>query len=405
MEVKKKVPAIRFSSFDGEWILSEFSKNIKSIQTGTNTLGSYIYSGMPLIKMGNLQRGYFSLERTEFLPKDQIVDSCYVLNYGDFLVNTRNTLELVGKGATWLKDSGEFVFNNNIARFIFSGVDTIFFNYQYNTQNLISQVQARAMGTTSVAAIYPRSLNSITYYLPSLPEQARIGNFLKTQDEKIALQEQKHEKLVQLKKAMLVKLFPKLGAKVPEIRFKGFAGDWEETKLGDVVTLNPKASLPDVFEYVDLESVVGTELVSHRTEYRITAPSRAQRVARVGDIFYQTVRPYQKNNTIFQYKRTDFVFSTGYAQLRSKINNLYLFVILQTDLFVNEVMSNCTGTSYPAINSSDLANIVLKVPTELEEQQKIGEFFEKLDKLMAESTVLIDKYKNIKQALLSKMFV
>jgi len=65
-------------------------------------------------------------------------------------------------------------------------------------------------------------------------------------------------------------MFPKQGADVPEIRFKGFEEAWEEKKLGDIAQFNPKSELPDVFEYVDLESVIGTEMVSHREETKKT---------------------------------------------------------------------------------------------------------------------------------------
>ena len=82
----------------------------------------------------------------------------------------------------------------------------------------------------------------------------------------------------------------------PKIRFKGYNEDWEQRKLNEVAEFNPKSDLPESFEYVDLESVVGTEMVSHRTESKETAPSRAQRLAQTGDVFFQTVRPYQRNN-------------------------------------------------------------------------------------------------------------
>ena len=71
---------------------------------------------------------------------------------------------------------------------------------------------------------------------------------------------------------------------------------WEQRKLYEVAEFNPRSELPEEFEYVDLESVVGTEMVSHRTETRETAPSRAQRLAQTGDVFFQTVRSYQRNN-------------------------------------------------------------------------------------------------------------
>ena len=83
---------------------------------------------------------------------------------------------------------------------------------------------------------------------------------------------------------------------VPKIRFPGFTEPWEQRTLNEVAEFNPKSDLPESFEYVDLESVVGTEMVSHRTESKETAPSRAQRLAQTGDVFFQTVRPYQRNN-------------------------------------------------------------------------------------------------------------
>jgi len=150
--------------------------------------------------------------------------------------------------------------------------------------------------------------------------------------------------------------------KNPKIRFKGCTEDWEQRKLESVAEFNPKAELPEEFEYVDLESVVGTEMIAHRKETKESAPSRAQRLAKTGDVFFQTVRPYQKNNYLFEKPDNNYVFSTGYAQMRPNIESTFLMSFLQTDGFVKVVLDNCTGTSYPAINSSDLANLVITYP-------------------------------------------
>lgn len=109
---------------------------------------------------------------------------------------------------------------------------------------------------------------------------------------------------------------------------------WEQSKLYEVAYFNPKSELPETFEYVDLESVVGTEMISHRTDAMDTAPSRAQRLAQTGDVFFQTVRPYQRNNYLFVKPDTNYVFSTGYARLRPKIDAQFLMCFLQTDCFV-----------------------------------------------------------------------
>ena len=152
--------------------------------------------------------------------------------------------------------------------------------------------------------------------------------------------------------------------------------------MGEIAEFNPKSDLPDEFEYVDLESVVGTEMVFHRTENKASAPSRAQRVAKTGDVFFQTVRPYQRNNYLFSMPYENYVFSTAYAQMRPKINAAFLMCFLQTESFVQNVLDNCTGTSYPAINSSDLSNLKISLPILKSEQSKIGKLISNLDHLI-----------------------
>ena len=192
--------------------------------------------------------------------------------------------------------------------------------------------------------------------------------------------------------------------KVPEIRFEGFSEEWEERKLEDVAVFNPKASLPPSFKYVDLESVVGTSLVSIRTENKDTAPSRAQRLAVCKDIFFQTVRPYQRNNFLFDLPFNDFVFSSGYAQLRPNIDSNFLFNIIQKDEFVFEVLDYCTGTGYPAITPTNLALIEIFISLDIKEQTAIGNFFRSLDNTIALKKQQHEKTLNIKKAMLEKMF-
>ena len=190
----------------------------------------------------------------------------------------------------------------------------------------------------------------------------------------------------------------------PNIRFKGFTDDWEQRKLNEVAEFNPKSELPDEFEYVDLESVVGTEMISHRTETKDSAPSRAQRLAQPGDVFFQTVRPYQKNNYLFSKLDNNYVFSTGYAQMRPNIDTAFLMSFLQTDSFVKIVLDNCTGTSYPAINSNDLSNLEISLPKSFEEQKKVGKTIISIDNLITLHQRKCDETKKLKKFMLQKMF-
>ncbi|MDG2983655.1 MULTISPECIES: restriction endonuclease subunit S [Lactobacillaceae] len=202
----------------------------------------------------------------------------------------------------------------------------------------------------------------------------------------------------------MAKIDDSVKKKVPELRFKGFTDEWEERKLKDIAQFNPKTVLPDEFEYVDLESVVGTEMISHRTESKDQAPSRAQRLAQKGDVFYQTVRPYQMNNYLYDLPYDNYVFSTGYAQMRPNIDSYFLLNSVQNKQFVQHVLDRSTGTSYPAINSSDLSNIEIHVPSKLSEQQKIGAFFQSIDDTIALHQRKLAKLKELKQGYLQKLF-
>ena len=191
---------------------------------------------------------------------------------------------------------------------------------------------------------------------------------------------------------------------MPSIRFYGFDNDWEQRKLGELALFNPKDELPQTFEYVDLESVVGTEMLSHRTEVKSSAPSRAQRLAHTGDLFYQTVRPYQKNNYLFEKPDNNYVFSTGYAQMRPYVDGYFLLSLVQSERFVKVVLDNCTGTSYPAINANDLAEIEVAAPSNESEAQKIGTIFRSIDNLITLHQRKVEKLTNVKKSMLEKMF-
>ena len=190
----------------------------------------------------------------------------------------------------------------------------------------------------------------------------------------------------------------------PALNFKS-TKQWELHQLNEIAIFNPKDMLPAIFEYVDLESVVGTQIVSHRTENRDSAPSRAQRVAKYGDIFFQTVRPYQKNNCLFEIDDgKQYVFSTGYDQIRSNMDGYFLLSLFQYDKFVKKVLEKCTGTSYPAINSDDLSKITVGIPSDSRLQKKLGAFFRQLDALIAHATQKHEKLIRLKAAMMQKMF-
>ena len=192
---------------------------------------------------------------------------------------------------------------------------------------------------------------------------------------------------------------------VPKLRFNEFDGEWKNSKLSKFATLNPKnGTLPESFIYIDLESVTDGFLIKENSIFKSEAPSRAQRILSKKDILFQTVRPYQKNNLFFN-RNGDYVASTGYAQIRTENDPKFLFQFLHTEKFVTNVMLRCTGTSYPAINSTDLAKIEIFSPI-ITEQQKIASFLsevdEKIQQLTRKATLLEQYKKGVMQQLFSR---
>jgi type I restriction enzyme S subunit len=194
-------------------------------------------------------------------------------------------------------------------------------------------------------------------------------------------------------------------AHIPQLRFPEFDGVWESGLLKDAVKINPRSGeLPDEFIYIDLESVKKGYLIKGTQINKIGAPSRAQRLLNKNDVIFQTVRPYQKNNYFFNLDG-DYVASTGYAQLRVLNSPEFLYQALHTDRFVYDVMARSTGTSYPAINSTDLSKIKLNLPTKLE-QQKIASFLttvdNKIEQLSKKQALLGEYKKGLMQQIFSQ---
>ncbi|WP_262503438.1 restriction endonuclease subunit S [Pseudarcicella hirudinis] len=190
---------------------------------------------------------------------------------------------------------------------------------------------------------------------------------------------------------------------VPNLRFKGFEEEWESKRLGEVCEINPKnESLSNLFIYIDLESVANGRLLKEDYIYKDEAPSRAQRVLVRNDILFQMVRPYQKNNLFFD-KEGEYVASTGYAQIRTNQNSQFIFQHLHNQKFVDKVIERCTGTSYPAINSTDLGNIQIHYPN-LGEQQKIASFLSLIDERITTQNKIIEQLETLIKGLCQELF-
>ena len=404
MKTKSKIPALRFKGFTDAWEQRKLS-DVANHRGGTAIEKYFDKDGVyKVISIGSYGLNSQYVDQNIRAISNEITDG-RVVNSGELTMvlndKTANGT-IIGRTLLVEKDN-EYVINQRTE--IISPKENFDSNFAYTILNgpFREKVKRIVQGGTQIYVNYP-AVSNLNLELPKIEEQQKIGSFFKQLDNTIALHQRKCEQTKELKKFMLQKMFPKKGEKNPEIRFPGFTDDWEQRKLGEIAEFNPKSDLPDEFEYVDLESVVGTEMVFHRTENKASAPSRAQRVAKTGDVFFQTVRPYQRNNYLFSMPYENYVFSTGYAQMRPKINAAFLMCFLQTESFVQNVLDNCTGTSYPAINSSDLSNLKISLPILKSEQSKIGKLISNLDHLITLHQRKCEQLKELKKFMLQNMF-
>jgi len=371
-------PRIRFKGFTEDWEQRKLG-DIATFSKGNGYSKSDLASsGAPIILYGRLYTNYettISNVNTFVELKDKSVIS----QGGEVIVPASGeTAEDISR-ASVVKKQGIIIGGDLNVIKANHLLDPTFLALTISNGEQQKELSKRAQGK-SVVHLHNSDLQEVNLTFPLLNEQKEISTLFEKMDNIITLHQRKLEKLKLAKKALLQKLFPKNGSQFPEIRFKGFTDAWEQRKLSEVVTINPKTELPDEFKYVDLESVVGTNLLGFQVIKKENAPSRAQRLASYGDVFYQTVRPYQRNNYLFENIDKDMVFSTGYAQLRSKLDRYFLLTLVQNDNFVKVVLDNCTGTSYPAINGSELGKITVQIPSSEVEANQIGKVFRGIDK-------------------------
>lgn len=220
---------------------------------------------------------------------------------------------------------------------------------------------------------------------PPLPEQQKIAEILSTQDKLIELQERKIEQLKTLKKGYLQKMFPKKGAKSPELRFKGFTEPWEKRKLGEVVksidTGKSKFhsdSTNGAYAILGSTSIIGyDDCYDYDGDFILTARVGAN----AGSLYRYTGKAKISDNTVF-------------IQAERNIEFVY-YMLTKFD-----IKQLSFGTGQPLVKASELKNLDLKIPNNIEEQHKIGDFFRNIDNLITLHQHKLDKEKQKKKALM-----
>ena len=185
---------------------------------------------------------------------------------------------------------------------------------------------------------------------------------------------------------------------------------WMEEKLKHIVSCNDDVldettDPEEIINYVEISDVDSINGVNNHTQYRFKeAPSRARRITKKGDVIVSTVRTYLK--AIAPIKEDNLIVSTGFAVLRPrKIESSFVSYALQNEFFLGEVVSRSTGVSYPAINSTDLVEIKIPVPS-ADEQRIIASYLDdkvgQIDSVIAEKKKMVEDLQNYRKSVISE---
>ncbi|MCG8733584.1 restriction endonuclease subunit S [Tenacibaculum finnmarkense] len=190
------------------WETIKLAILIEKYDLGVDYNSSFISDGIPIIKMGNIGRGKIDLKKIEYLQINKKINSKILLNENDFLFNTRNSYELVGKVTLWRNELPKATFNLNILRIKFTKIiDVFFMNFIFNSERTLSVLKLISKGTTNVSAIYFKDLSKLKFPIPPLSEQKEISSYIEKSSEKIAtaigLKSEEIEKLKEYKSSLI----------------------------------------------------------------------------------------------------------------------------------------------------------------------------------------------------------
>ena len=239
----------------------------------------------------------------------------------------------------------------------------------------------RAQGK-SVVHVHGDDIADVEFTYPAIEEQRAISSLVLNLDSLITLHQRKHEKLVQMKKAMLDKMFPKPGEKFPEIRFKGFTDPWEQRKLGELFEESDLRSATEEILSVSVANGIYPASESDR-DTNPGASINNYKVVRIGDIVYNSMRMWQGAVGSSQYNG---IVSPAYVVVRPrmKLDSTCFGYLLKRPGMLYKYLCDSQGNSKDTqtLKYERFAEIDADIPSTIEEQRSISNYFMRLDDLI-----------------------
>ncbi|EPA8111900.1 restriction endonuclease subunit S [Enterococcus hirae] len=411
-------PEIRFPGFTEAWEerkLGELGKTQSGIGFPDAEQGGS--EGIPFFKvsdMNNIGNEYEMRNANHYVSNEQIerkkwkpiedVPAIIFAKVGAAIMLNRKRLV-----------TSPFLIDNNTMAYLFNNTWDIYFGkILFETINLPRYSQVGALPSYNSSDI-----ENISVKVPVKDEQQKIGNFFKQLDDTIALHQRKLDLLKETKKGFLQKMFPKNGAKVPEIRFPGFTEDWEERRLNDFISGDisdgdwiEKEHIKDEGKYRIIQTGnIGNGVYIDKEKSAKYMDQNSFDILKAneifpGDLLVSRLAEPAGRTVILPNIEDRMVTAVDVTILRQNENFDAYFLLSQmnTSKILNKVSKNVSGTSHKRISRKNLEKVTID-STSIEEQNKIGAFFKQLDDTIALHQRKLDLLKETKKGFLQKMFV
>ena len=417
MQDNEKKPALRFKGFTDPWEQRKLG-DISEIKTGpfgsTLHADDYVSDGIPIITTEHFKTGSLPIDKCG-LPQVSENDfsrlSAYILNAGDIVFSRVGSVDINALitpfQSTWLF-SGRVLRvrpqNKNSSQFLHTLLET---------EDVKNDIRTRAVGQT-MPSINTEILKTTPLRLPeSTLEQEQLGKYFLNLDTLITLHQRKHEKLVNIKKSMLDKMFPQNGVSVPEIRFKGFTDPWEQRKLDEIANFSKgvgysKNDLCEEGTPIILYGRLYTKYETSIFDVDTFVKGKAGSVySKGGEVIVPASGETAEDISIASVVVKPGILLGGDLNIVSpttEYDSAFLALTISSGAAHKYLSSLAQGKSVVHLHNADIQSVSAKFPTK-REQEKIHLLFGKIDTLITLHQRKLEKLQNIKKSCLEKMFV
>ena len=419
----KNVPRLRFPGFTEPWEQRKLGELCSEIGDGLHSAPIYDENGeYYFINGNNLVNGKIVIDTTEtnrvsketFMKNDKSLDDKTIL----LSINgTIGNLAYYGDEKVMLGKSAAYLKAQNIAKeFLYASLQT----------SIVMDSFMLSLTGTTIKNLGLEAIKNTKIYIPRIKEQQQIGTYFKNLDHLITLHQRKLDHVRNLKKSMLQKMFPKNGKLYPEIRFPGFTDAWEQRKLGEILIglqnntlsradLSNETGVAKNVHYGDV--LIKFEEVLDVSKEKLPMISDESILSKYKSSFLQNgdviVADTAEDSTVGKCSEiaglNDEIVLSGLHTIPyrpiEKFASGYLGYYLNSSAYHNQLIPLMQGIKVTSISKSAMQDTDIVYPKSVEEQGKIGDYFQSLDNLITLHQRELDHLKLLKKGMLQQMFV